>query len=34
MNRYQAFVKIMETGSFTKAAEEPGYTQSSISCYK
>ncbi|AFQ44270.1 LysR family transcriptional regulator [Desulfosporosinus meridiei] len=31
MNRYQAFMKIIETGSFTKAAEELGYTQSAIS---
>lgn len=28
MNRYKAFMKIIETGSFTKAAEELGYTQS------
>lgn len=31
MNRFQAFIKIIETGSFTKAAEELGYTQSAIS---
>lgn len=31
MNRYNAFIKIIETGSFTKAAEELGYTQSAIS---
>lgn len=31
MNRYDAFMKIVETGSFTKAAEELGYTQSAIS---
>lgn len=31
MNRYDAFMKIIETGSFTKAAEELGYTQSAIS---
>lgn len=31
MNRYIALQKIMELGSFTKAAEELGYTQSSIS---
>ncbi|MDO0821260.1 LysR family transcriptional regulator [Desulfosporosinus nitroreducens] len=31
MNRYKAFIKIIETGSFTKAAEELGYTQSAIS---
>lgn len=31
MNRYDAFIKIIETGSFTKAAEELGYTQSAIS---
>lgn len=31
MNRYYAFIKIIETGSFTKAAEELGYTQSAIS---
>lgn len=31
MNRYIAFQKIVELGSFTKAAEALGYTQSSIS---
>jgi DNA-binding transcriptional LysR family regulator len=31
MNRYTAFIKIMETGSFTKAAAELGYTQSAVS---
>ena len=31
MNRYIALQKIVELGSFTKAAEELGYTQSSIS---
>jgi DNA-binding transcriptional LysR family regulator len=31
MNRYDAFIKITETGSFTKAAAELGYTQSAIS---
>lgn len=31
MNRYIALQKIIETGSFTKAAEALGYTQSSIS---
>lgn len=31
MHRYHAFMNIMETGSFTKAAEELGYTQSAIS---
>lgn len=31
MNRYLALQKIIETGSFTKAAESLGYTQSSIS---
>ncbi len=31
MNRYNAFIVITETGSFTKAAEELGYTQSAIS---
>lgn len=31
MNRYHAFIIIIETGSFTKAAEELGYTQSAIS---
>ena len=28
---YYAFIKAIETGSFTKAAEELGYTQSAIS---
>ncbi len=31
MNRYDAFMLIIETGSFTKAADELGYTQSAIS---
>lgn len=31
MNRYIALQKIVELGSFTKAAEELGYTQSSVS---
>lgn len=31
MNRYIALQKIVETGSFTKAAKALGYTQSSIS---
>ena len=31
MNAYYAFITAIETGSFTKAAEELGYTQSAIS---
>lgn len=31
MNRYRAVVKIVETGGFTRAAQELGYTQSAIS---
>jgi len=31
LNTYYAFIKAVETGSFTKAAEELGYTQSAIS---
>ena len=31
MNRYAALITIIEKGSFTKAAEELGYTQSAIS---
>lgn len=31
MNRYHAFITILETGSFTRAAEELGYTQSAMS---
>lgn len=31
MNQYYAFIKIIELGSFTKAAEELKYTQSAIS---
>jgi DNA-binding transcriptional LysR family regulator len=31
MNSYYAFIKAVETGSFTKAAEALGYTQSAIS---
>ena len=31
MNKYGVFIKIIETGSFTRTAEEIGYTQSAIS---
>ena len=31
MNRYEAFLKVVEVGSFTKAAEILGYTQSAMS---
>lgn len=31
MNRYHTFCKVLEAGSFTKAAEDLGYTQSAIS---
>lgn len=31
MNRYDVFIRIVETGSFTQAAAELGYTQSAIS---
>ena len=31
MDRYDVFIKIVETGSFTQAAEETGYTQSAVS---
>ncbi len=31
MNCYHAFMRILETGSFSKAAQELGYTQSAIS---
>ncbi|QCR32444.1 LysR family transcriptional regulator [Lysinibacillus sp. SGAir0095] len=31
MNAYHAFIKVIEKGNFTKAAEELGYTQSAIS---
>lgn len=31
MTRYEAFIEIVETGSFTRAAEKLGYTQSAIS---
>lgn len=31
MNRYEVFVKAMESGSFTRAAEELNYTQSAVS---
>ena len=27
MNRYDVFIRIVETGSFTQAAAESGYTQ-------
>ncbi|MFC7686334.1 LysR family transcriptional regulator [Ureibacillus sp. GCM10028918] len=30
MNAYHAFMKVIETGNFTKAADELGYTQSAI----
>ena len=30
-NRYEIFLKVCETGSFTKAAEALNYTQSGIS---
>ena len=31
MNRYEVFVKVAECGSFTRAANELGYTQSAVS---
>ena len=31
MNRYEVFVKVVETGNFTRAAEELNYTQSAVS---
>ncbi len=31
MNRFETFMKVVEKGSFTKAADEMGYTQSAIS---
>lgn len=31
MNRYEVFVKVIESGSFTRAAEELNYTQSAVS---
>ena len=31
MNRYTAFLKVVEVGSFTKAAEILGYTQPAMS---
>ncbi|MCM3740806.1 LysR family transcriptional regulator [Oceanobacillus luteolus] len=31
MNRYDVFIKVIEAGSFTKAANELGYTQSAVS---
>lgn len=31
MNRYEAFMKVIEKESFTKAAEDLGYTQSAVS---
>ena len=31
MNRYAAFLKVVEVGSFTKAAEILGYTQPAMS---
>ncbi|WP_308162039.1 LysR family transcriptional regulator [Bacillus sp. ISL-75] len=31
MNTYYSFIKAIETGSFTEAAEELGYSQSAIS---
>ena len=31
MNRYEVFVKILDTGSFSRAANELGYTQSAVS---
>lgn len=31
MKRYRAVMKIVETGGFTRASQELGYTQSAIS---
>ena len=31
IHKYQAFVKVAEMGSITKAAEAMGYTQSAVS---
>ncbi len=31
MNNYDVFIKILDTGSFSRAAEEIGYTQSAVS---
>ena len=31
MNRYEVLLKILDTGSFSRAAEESGYTQSAVS---
>ena len=31
MNRYEVFIKVVECGSFTKAAEVLDYTQSAVS---
>lgn len=31
MNRYSAFLKILDTGGFSRAADELGYTQSAVS---
>lgn len=31
MTRYDAFIKVLETGSFSRAAQELGYTQSAVS---
>lgn len=31
MNRYEVFMKVIEKGSFTKAAEDLGFTQSAVS---
>lgn len=31
MNRYKAFITVLDTGSFSRAADELGYTQSAVS---
>ena len=31
ISRYEIFCKVMENGSFTKTAEELGYSQSAVS---
>lgn len=31
MNRYEVFIKVVECGSFTRAADDLGYTQSAVS---